>query len=64
MAKIQHGDQVEVTTVLPDDLHRFPFIGAVEAIAYDIPDGTEYTTVKDQEGNRFNINTDRLELVD
>jgi len=64
MAKVQKGDLVWVDTVLPDDTHRFPFQGTVLFIANDMPDGTEYARVEDQDGDCFDIDTARLELVE
>jgi hypothetical protein len=63
MSKFKVGDLVEVDSVLPDDLHTVPFCGTVEFIAHDT-DGTEYARVEDQEGNSFDIDTDRLRLVE
>jgi hypothetical protein len=61
--KVKKGDTVSVDSVLPEDLHRFPFCGTVLFVANDMPEGTEYARIEDQSGDVFDIDTNRLEVL-
>lgn len=61
MSKIECGDLVEVNSVLPGDFHRAPFCGTVKALGTD--DDGEYATIQNREGDYFDIDTGRLQVV-
>jgi hypothetical protein len=55
---IRIGDSVDVPEPIGNDIHNFEFRGSVNSF-HD-----EYVTVEDMESNFFDIEPERLEVVD